>query len=199
MKKLVALALAATTAFASIANASDIWFGPRDSGNWRTQGHFVKGEKVTHAWCVTSSKFAVRNSPNGTFSIGVRVSDWIDPSKGGALASLNIHWPSLPLLASNPRELGGWAVARVRGKTTRFNNFTYEVLPDGTLSVKVDVDFVENTFRKGSWIKFYVTDGRRTAWVKMQLRGTDVAGEQNRQCRDTFEMHLKEFKKSEGN
>lgn len=197
MKKIIALALAATTAFAPIANASKVWFGPRDSGPWRTQGHFVEGEKLTHAWCITAADFDVGNRPAGMFSIGVRVSDWVDQSNQGAITSVNIYWPNLPLLASGKKEFRGWAVARVGGRTVRFNNFTYEVIGDNTtLSVPVDVNFVENTFRKGSWIKFYITDGGHNYWVKMDLRGSDVAGEQNRQCRDTFSAYIKDFKNS---
>ena len=197
LKTLSAVAILATAALThSTMNAaakvteSKRFYATRTSGEWATTGHAIVLDGKLKAVCSIYSSLNDRNGDRITFAANVMVSDLLDKRMtNGAQTFYQLSWPEVS-------ENSGGAIRvvtryKINGVWKKFVDM-WERDPAGTrdtFSLNIPYAVVSDLFRRASTIHIKVYTRKNTKehfWLKLNMAGTDVSGEYQRQCANKF-------------
>lgn len=163
------------------------FFATRTSGLWKTTGHaFVIDGKFT-AICGIYTTFPTAYG-QAMFSVNAAVSDLLDKSKDGATINYSIKWPEISKNAGSAIRV----VTRykINGVWKEFEDIWNRDGGTGeTFSLTIPYAVVTKLFRQASTMYLKIYTHRNTGkhkWLQLSMAGTDVSGENQRQCANKF-------------
>ena len=202
LKTLSAVAILAAAALThSTMNAaagvteSKQFFATRTSGGWKTTGHAFVIDGKLKAACGIYSSLNDRNGDRITFAANVMVSDLLDKRMtNGAQTFYQLSWPEVS-------ENSGGAIRvvmkyKINGVWKKFVDIWERDAAGGRDSFSLNIPYavVSDLFRRASklHIKVYTRkDTKEHFWLKLNMAGTDVSGEYQRQCASKFMKDMK--------
>jgi hypothetical protein len=168
------------------------FFATRTSGEWKITGHaFVIDGEFTAA-CGIYTSFPTADG-QAMFSVNAMVSDLLDKNKNEVDVSYSINWPAVSKNAGSAIRV----VTRykINGVWKDFEDMWNRDGGTGeTFSLTIPYSVVTNLFRRAStmYIKIYThKNTRKHLWLKLNMTGTDVSGEYQRQCANKFLEDMK--------
>ena len=168
------------------------FFATRTSGEWKTTGHaFVIDGEFTAA-CGIYTSFPTADG-QALFSVNAIVSDLLDKNKKGVDVNYSIKWPAVSKNAGGAIRV----VTRykINGVWKEFEDMWNRDGGTGkTFSLAIPYSVVTTYFRQASTMYLKIYTHKNTGkhiWLKLNMDGTDVSGEYQRQCANKFMKDMK--------
>ena len=165
------------------------FFATRTSGEWKTAGHtFVVDGKISAA-CGIYTAFPTEYG-QALFAVVLGV---LDKSKDGVTIDYSINWPEVSKNAGSAIRV----VTRykINGVWKEFEDIWNRDGGTGeTFSLTIPYSVVATLFRRASTMYLKIYTHKNTGkhlWLKLNMAGTDVSGEYQRQCVNKFIEDMK--------
>ena len=148
------------------------------------EGMYTEGVLIGDlAYCRTVTQFG----KDHWFNVVIRVSDWTKGDGKGAAAFFHVTWPYVWIHGGEYVETNIDVV--LNGKKKEYSDKWYRGGDGYVLNISKEI--LENVWRKASRMKITMfphgrIKGKKNAWMKMKLIGTNVHGAFLGQCREKF-------------